>query len=557
MSRLTQSQFIERCNNKHNFRYRYDKTVYRTIRDRVIVTCLTHGDFSVIADNHMRVSGCPKCGTLAGAKHTTITYDEFIEKIQEKNFDHLSFRREDYVNSRSPITVTCNIHNTTYKQKPYAIIKGHVGCKECLSEKLSTSTRNTTEEFRDNCKQIYGDSYDLSEVNYTKNTDYIKLNCKSHGEFIITPKYFLRGYHCKLCMKEDLIGKNSNSFYNEFKEKWPNYTINSEYKGLHVPISIICPEHGEFYKSPNQCRYSVDICDDCAIKSESSQERVVCAFLDSHNIQYTKHKKIKTDRSYIELDILLPEYDTAIEINGLYWHRERDNGRYSKDYHINKTKVCNKLGIRLLHFYDTEIDTKMNIVSNIILNKIGFNNSSTIHARKTSVSIITKKQKADFLNKNHLQGNDKSSVFIGLFSEEKLLSVMTFGNRKITGSTDHELMRYCVENNTRIVGGFSKMLNFYIKNFHPKKIKTYADRRYSDGKVYVSNGFTYLRASTPSYWYFGKDYKLYHRFTFAKHRQSNKLDIFDPNLTEYENMKNNKYSRIWDCGQLVFEYKLS
>lgn len=74
MARLTQEEFVARCNVKHNNQYNYSKTRYTTTRDKIIVTCLQHGDFYVLADNHLRKSGCPKCGTQLGAKSTTLSY---------------------------------------------------------------------------------------------------------------------------------------------------------------------------------------------------------------------------------------------------------------------------------------------------------------------------------------------------------------------------------------------------------------------------------------------------------------------------------------------------
>ena len=109
--------------------------------------------------------------------------------------------------------------------------------------------------------------------------------------------------------------------------------------------------------------------------------------------------------------------------------------------------------------------------------------------------------------------------------------------------------------NINVVGGFSKLLNHFIKNFKPDKIISYVDRRWNDGKTYESIGFKFVRNTEPNYWYFGKgkSYKRYHRFNFAKHTLSKKLKNFDPNLSEWENMKNNGWDRIWDCGNLKYE----
>ena len=41
-----------------------------------------------------------------------------------------------------------------------------------------------------------------------------------------------------------------------------------------------------------------------------------------------------------------------------------------------------------------------------------------------------------------------------------------------------------------------------------------------------------------------------------KHKLFNKLDVYDDDLTEYQNMVNNNYNRIFDCGNNIYKYKL-
>jgi len=44
------------------------------------------------------------------------------------------------------------------------------------------------------------------------------------------------------------------------------------------------------------------------------------------------------------------------------------------------------------------------------------------------------------------------------------------------------------------------------------------------------------------------------RMNFQKHKLKNKIQNFNEELTEYENMLNNGYDRIWDCGNFKFEF---
>jgi hypothetical protein len=552
MPKLSQQEFIKRCNTKHNSKYLYDKTVFTGTRSKVIVTCPQHGDFTVNADNHMRTSGCPKCGTISGAAHTTVRYDEFIKRVYDRGITHLMFNRDEYTNSRTPITVTCTKHGNTFSQSPYSIYTGRVGCTDCISEKISLHGRGNTQTFIDKCQMLYGDTLSYDKVVYENNIKDVIVGCNMHGDFARSPKLLLRGYHCPVCMKDNIYLKNAAAFEERFHTEWKDYKLKSMYKGAFHPMVVECKHHGEFEITPEQCRTREEICERCRSKNGSKQERKLFDFLEQKGIRYITHHKVKTDKTYFEVDVLLPDHNIAIEVNGLYWHREQENTRYTKTYHLNKTLECEKRGIQLLHFYDTEIDTKFDIVRAIITTKLNLNEDK-IYARNTQLRYITKTEKRDFLNRYHLQGNDRSSTYIGLFYNEELVCVMTFGTRKITGSLDHELMRFCVKSNTSVVGGFSKLLKRYRTDFKVSLIKTYADRRYSSGEVYKKNGFKFVKFSDPSYWYFNiTEYKLHHRYNFAKHLLKDRMCVYDESLTEREIMNLNNYHRIWDCGQCVF-----
>ena len=42
---------------------------------------------------------------------------------------------------------------------------------------------------------------------------------------------------------------------------------------------------------------------------------------------------------------------------------------------------------------------------------------------------------------------------------------------------------------------------------------------------------------------------------YQKHKLQNILENFDKDLTEWHNMKNHGYDRIWDCGNDVWFWK--
>ena len=259
-----------------------------------------------------------------------------------------------------------------------------------------------------------------------------------------------------------------------------------------------------------------------------------------------------------EIDIYIPSLNLGIECDGLYWHGEV-GGNKDKRYHLDKTIECEKLGIRLIHIFEDEWLNNTTIVKSKLKHLLKMN-TDKVYARKCDVREVNGADKKIFLNNNHIQKNDLSSICYGLYYKDELVSVMTFGKSRVFMNTksvegQYELIRYA--SNKNVIGGAGKLLKHFITIHKPRKVISYADRRWTHhtNNLYESIGFKKINDGTPNYWYFGKDknYKRYHRFGFAKHTLSKKLDNFDSNLSEWENMKNNGYDRIWDCGHLKYE----
>jgi hypothetical protein len=112
-------------------------------------------------------------------------------------------------------------------------------------------------------------------------------------------------------------------------------------------------------------------------------------------------------------------------------------------------------------------------------------------------------------------------------------------------------LRFACKGGITIVGGASKLLKYFEQKWLPKYIITYADRCWSTGNFYKRIGFIFKNYSPPGYWYM-KDNEVFYRYKFAKHTLNKQLLIYDPDLSEWENMQNNGYTRFWDCGNCVY-----
>jgi hypothetical protein len=265
---------------------------------------------------------------------------------------------------------------------------------------------------------------------------------------------------------------------------------------------------------------------------------------------------IKHDRRLIqpkELDLYIPSRGLAFEYDGIYWHSEL-NGM-SKNYHMNKVDACEKQNVRLIQIYDSDWVNKQDIVKSRIRNLVGL--STKYYARKCNIVTLTSKEAIAFFMKNHIQGKCQATKYFGLELNNQLVAAAAFSKSRFSKKYQWELIRYCNQLDSTVVGGFSKLLTHFIKIENPESLVSYADRRWSAGNVYETNGFKFEHNSPPNYLYFSSKNtnELMSRIAFQKHKLKDKLPVFDDNLSEWENMKANGYNRIWDSGNKVYVWR--
>ena len=104
-----------------------------------------------------------------------------------------------------------------------------------------------------------------------------------------------------------------------------------------------------------------------------------------------------------------------------------------------------------------------------------------------------------------------------------------------------------------IEGDVASTLPKFIEENNPHQIISFAMRDLSTGILYKQLGFTKVKETSPSYWYIEKNSLI------RKHRYGFRKDLLvaagsNKKLTEFEIMNLLPYHRIWDSGQLLFEY---
>ena len=148
------------------------------------------------------------------------------------------------------------------------------------------------------------------------------------------------------------------------------------------------------------------------------------------------------------------------------------------------------------------------VVNSRILSMLGI--SKRIYARSTVIEAISQIEIDGFLKTNHLNITTKVKYKFGMFHKQKLVAVAAFGRScpiQSDGITyrSHELIRYCSLLNHTVVGGLSKFIHHFVKEFKPEHIMTYVDREWSVGKSYQKIGFKIDSYSSPQVFWLSPD----------------------------------------------------
>jgi hypothetical protein len=277
----------------------------------------------------------------------------------------------------------------------------------------------------------------------------------------------------------------------------------------------------------------------------SAQEDEIKSFLATNDVDF-----IANTRNIIapyEIDIYIPSQKIAIEYCGLYWHSIGIRDGMTPSYHLKKLQMCESRGIRLITIFEDEWLYKRQIVENKLLSVLGaLPNKGKIHGRQCHIEPISIKAKNAFLNQFHIQGSGPGSISYGAIHNNRLVAVMTF-IKKADGV--FILNRFC--SCGQVHGIFAKLLSYFKRNNAWTQILSFADRRWSQGDVYVKNNFVLDKVLLPDYTYVVKDTRV-HKFNFRHKHLTKRLVNYDPTLSESVNTMNNGIHKIYDCGLLRY-----
>ena len=519
--------------------YDYSLMDYESSSKKIKIKCNRHNIiFEQSPAEHLRGrKACNECKNLLNS------YDSFIIRAKEIHGDKYDYSLVNFINSSTKVKIICPIHGV-FEQLPINHIKKQ-GCRKCFFGK--NNIPDTIDDFINKSKKTHGNKYNYSLINYVNAKTPVKIICPTHGMFEQLPYSHLRGRGCVKCgieVRTNKLTKNKETFISEAIKKHNNkydYSL-VNYINSTTKIKIICPEHGIFEQLPYD-HIAGHGCNKCT-SSISNDEIQINNFIESLGVD-----TICSSMSIIkphQLDIYIPSHNIAIEYNGLYWHSEEF---IDKNYHLNKTKLCQEKGIQLIHIFEDEWIYKQDIVKSRLRNILRLTNNK-IYARKCIIKEVNSKNSKEFLNTNHIQGFVNSSVRLGLYYNDELVSIMTFGRSRLGIGQKHdgyELTRFCTKLNLNVIGGADKLLQYFIRNYKPKQIISYADRRWSTGDLYNKLKFIRMHTNKPNYSYIVGKNRI-HRFNFRKQ----KLKEIN-NMSEHEIMLKRGIYRIYDCGTITYK----
>lgn len=548
--------------------------------------CPTHGTYAQSIRDHLRNQQCPKCAREQAAINRALKKRESTPKLNKlKEYDPLLYQKYLSGELQNLTTekhaFTCPKHKCGYQQTIQGFLK-YEGCPLCKSENQALRTqkaRRKENPFTQDFIEALANSSDKERARQGTilSTERLKFICPTHGEYIqLVSQWLSCGYHCQECGKEknartsSAAKRNKNPFTDKFiNELTPEFREKALSGELRVRdlAEFVCPIHG-VYKQVVYYHLEGCGCQKCSNSGYTSkQEAQIAESLRERGfkVQTSARNLIKSQHGkWYEIDIYLPDYNLGIEVNGLYWHSVEgmsSHENYYKDpklYHLQKTQAAERAGIQLIHLFEDDIRDNYDLVVDLICSKAEQRGAPTqrqrIFARKCKVITPNPKQRKQFYNDNHIQGDGYGKP-LALTFEGEIVAMMSIQEAPVNtrDAGAYVLNRYATKRGFRIIGGFDKLLKaFNITG----EIISYADRTVSDGKLYLSDGWEQVEISEPDYKYVYK-WKRYHKFNFRKDRFEKSSNLkFEEGLTEDQLAQLNGLLKIFDCGKIKYRKRI-
>lgn len=310
MAKFNLEDFLKKAKLMHGNKYDYSKSIYKNNRTKLIINCPIHGDFLQLPFLHMQGSGCRKCSDLKRSNNAKMSHEDFINKAKEIHGDKYDYSETIYKSADENVIIICPKHGK-FEQKRAKHIYLRRGCPECAVIKSAKKRSLSTKLFINKAKEIHGDKYDYSLVNYVNAHKKVDIICAEHGVFSQQPSNHLFGWGCNTC-GHFLTGASKRHDQNDFIEKCKKihgvkYDYSkTEYKLDRIKVIITCPIHGDFEQVPN-AHLRGSGCPRCVNKAEGEVAEIL-------NELFVVHRNYNIENKLF--DFFLPEKNLIIERDG-------------------------------------------------------------------------------------------------------------------------------------------------------------------------------------------------------------------------------------------------
>ena len=305
-TRLTNEEFIRRCNERFGNKFDYSKVDYKNGQTKVCIICHEHGEFFIRPYDFLNSTmGCPRCSHKECGIKSKKGKERFILEAKAIHGDKYDYSKVEYVNNETKVCIICPEHGEFW-QTPYNHTGQKQGCPVCNGKK-----KLTKEVFIEKARAIHGDKYDYSKVEYVNNKTKVCIICPEHGEFWQRAGNHLNGQGCPVCGEAKRV-KSTTFTKNVFIEKarkvhGDKYDYSKvEYVNSLIKICIICPEHGEFWQTP-YLHLQGNGCPVCSKKKKHTTEEFVYLAKKVHNDKYD-YSKAEYVNSKTKTCIICPEH---------------------------------------------------------------------------------------------------------------------------------------------------------------------------------------------------------------------------------------------------------
>lgn len=476
--------------------------------------------------------------------------EQFIKKCQKVHGDKYDYSQVSYVDSNTPVCIICKEHGS-FMQRPNKHLVGH-GCPVCADISRQNKRRHTTEFFVNKAREVHGDKYDYSLVEYTTDDTKVPIICSEHGVFWQTPNKHLNNRGCPKCGRERTrlaSLKDKEWFVAKANEVHNNkYTYEHlVYTNTHDKMTITCPTHGDFEQS-GDAHLAGHGCPKCG-NNLSVFQKDITKFIENLGFEIECDKK-KILKGRQELDVYIESEKIAIEQDGIYWHSEAV-GKNEK-YHLSKTETCAEKGIKLIHIFEDEYRARKDSVRDRLKHILHKRQGLTrFGGRDCYIATITSDIAKPFLQKYNTEWDKDADIFYGAYTKglNILVGVMSF---KKNGEK-YELTNFATDHKYLCPGVGGKLFASFTRDYNPNEVISYADRRWTtdkDNNLFTSIGFRYTETTPPDYFYCF-EYKRHPKTDFTKDKLIEKYGLIE-SMCHDEMLKEIKAYKIWDCGQFKY-----